>query len=237
MKFEGIERSSLAEYIASRFLEMIREKKLLPGEKLPPERELAIMLEVSRPSLREALRALSIMKIIEIRQGDGAYISSLEPEDLLEHLDFVYTLNDASLLELFEAREILEVGIVALAVEKINDDQINELKECVEISKKNINNPDAFIAADVRLHEIICEAARNDLLSRMIISIGKLSRASRIRTTEIAGVPEQVVEDHKKIVSAIEARDPIAAQEAMFAHLKFVEESLRRTIQGNPTPK
>ena len=125
---EPIKKSAISEEISSRLLLMIREKQLSPGEKLPPERELAAMLNVSRPSLREALRALAIMNVIEMRQGDGTYITSLEPELLVEHLDFVLSLDDSTFLQLFEARKIVEVGIASLAAQRITDRQIQELE-------------------------------------------------------------------------------------------------------------
>src|SRR5512146_521879 len=92
--FGPFEKDVLPKKIATRLLSLIKEKHLRPGDKLPPERELAVMMQVSRPSLREALRALSIINIIEIRQGDGTYVTSLEPELLIEPLDFVFSLDD-----------------------------------------------------------------------------------------------------------------------------------------------
>ncbi|MCB0176501.1 MAG: FadR family transcriptional regulator, partial [Anaerolineae bacterium] len=96
--------------IARRLMTLLKEKQLKPGDKLPPERELAAMMQVSRPSLREGLRALSMMNVLEIRQGDGTYVTSLDPELLVEQLSLVLALDDSTLLQLFEARKILEVG-------------------------------------------------------------------------------------------------------------------------------
>lgn len=231
MLFEKIERSSLAEDIATKLLSLIKDRKLSPGEKLPSERELAILMEVSRPSLREALRALSLMRIIEIRPGDGTYISSLEPINLLEHLNFVYSLNDYSFLELLEARKIVEVGIAKVAALKISAQQLEELDTCLENSVRNQKAPKVFIEADLRLHEIICEAADNGLLSRFMLSISTLSKASRMRTTEIEGVPARVIQDHQKIIAALRNHDVDAAQNAMQAHLTFIEDQLRKSMQ------
>ena len=115
VNFGTLQKEALSEKIAERLLSLIKEKQLKPGDRLPPERELAVSMGVSRPSLREALRALSIMHIIENRQGSGTYITSLQPETLVEHLDFIIALNDSSFLDLFEARKILE-GIGAAVV-------------------------------------------------------------------------------------------------------------------------
>ena len=128
-KFGTIEKDPISKQIAARLLSLLKEKHLRPGDKLPPERELAAMMQVSRPSLREALQALSIMNVLEIRQGSGTYVTSLESGLLSEQLSFVFSLDDSTFLELFEARKILETGIIGLAVSRITDDDIVELKQ------------------------------------------------------------------------------------------------------------
>ena len=148
-------QQTVAEAISAEILDLLRQKELRPGDKLPPERELAEMLGVSRPSLREALRALSIMKVVEVRQGDGTYVSALKPEELVEHLEFVFMLDDSTLLQLFEARKIVETGNVFLAAQRITEEELAALQQCLEESERSVNDPDAFLLADVELHEII----------------------------------------------------------------------------------
>ena len=113
--FGVFERDGLPERIAARLISLIGERQLRPGDKLPPERDLAATMQVSRPSLREALRALAMLNIVEIRQGSGTYVSSLKPEVLIEHLDFVFALDDSTFTELLEARQMLEPGLAAAA--------------------------------------------------------------------------------------------------------------------------
>ena len=230
--FGSIKKNALAEEILSRLLNLIKERELRPGDKLPPERELATMMNVSRPSLREALRALSIMNIIEIRQGDGTYISSLEPDLLVEHLDFVFALDDSTFLELFEARKILEVGIVALAAERITDEEIAVLEDCLQNAVDSAADPVAFLQADLDLHEAITRAAKNPILSRVMTSISQLGSASRSRTTSIPGVVNDTVNDHHNIVAALKARNPEAARQAMLFHLNNVETRLERLVES-----
>lgn len=228
MTFGTFEMRALSEEIVARLLSLIKEKELRPGDKLPPERELAATMQVSRPSLREALRALAIMNIIEIRQGDGTYVTSLDPELLVEHLDFVLSLDDSTFLTLFEARKIMEVGIVALAVQRITDEEIEELEACLSKSIEAVEDHEAFLQADVELHEKIVKAAQNPILSRFMASISRLGLASRRRTVEIPGVPRQSVEDHQAIVKALKARDPETARQAMLRHLNNVQERLKQ---------
>jgi GntR family transcriptional repressor for pyruvate dehydrogenase complex len=220
-------QQTVAEAISAEILDLLRQKELKPGDKLPPERELAEILGVSRPSLREALRALSIMKIVEVRQGDGTYVSALKTEELVEHLEFVFMLDNSTMLQLFEARKIVETGNVSLAAERISDEELSILRTCLEKSEHSVDDPEAFMQADIELHEIITRAARNPLLERFMASIGTLSRASRHKTTHMSGVTKTAVEDHRQIVNALEARDPQAASAAMLCHLEHVEQKYR----------
>jgi GntR family transcriptional repressor for pyruvate dehydrogenase complex len=228
--YDPIRKSGVAEEISTRLLNMIKEKQLHPGEKLPSERELAAKLEVSRPSLREALRALAIMNIIEIRQGDGTYVTSLEPDLLVEHLDFVISLDDATILQLFEARKIVEVGAATLAARNITEGQVAALEDCLSRSIESIHDPQEFLAIDLKLHELIIEAAGNPFIKRFLASLSRIGEASRSRTVEIPGIRETTARDHGDIVSAIKAHDEEAAADAMLAHLNHVEKRLIELI-------
>lgn len=224
--FGTFKKSSISEDIVENLLSLIRERELRPGDKLPPERELAAMMQVSRPSLREALRALAIMNIIEIRQGDGTYVTSLEPDLLMAHLDFVFALTDATFLHLFEARRILEPGIVALAAVNITDEELTALDQCIARSIELVDDHAAFAEADLEMHELITKAARNTILERFMASLTQLGKVSRRRTVELPGVARQSLQDHIVIAAALKQRDPDAARAAMLNHLRHVEGEL-----------
>jgi GntR family transcriptional repressor for pyruvate dehydrogenase complex len=229
--FGVFKKSSLSEDIVANLLTLIRERKLRSGDKLPPERELAAMMQVSRPSLREALRALAIMNVIEIRQGDGTYVTSLEPKLLMSHLDFVFALTDAALLELFEARRIVEPDLAALAAARIDDQGLAALHECVQRSLTLVDDPEAFAAADLELHERIAAAAGNSILERCLAGFSQLGRMSRQRTVAPSGAIAQSVHDHLAIVAAMQTRDPDAARQAMLDHLAHVEHELAQVAR------
>jgi GntR family transcriptional regulator, transcriptional repressor for pyruvate dehydrogenase complex len=227
LTFGTVHKDVLAEQIVEHLLNMIREKQLRPGDRLPPERELAVTLGVSRPPLREALRALSLMRMIENRQGSGTFVTSLKPELFVEHLDFIFTINDTTLLDLFEARKILEVGLVALAAQNITDQELEEVENCMQQAAECIDDPEAFLKADLELHEYFISAARNNILSLFMNSINDLNIASRRVTGEALTTRQQTLEHHRKIVDAIRAHDPQAASLAMRAHLDHIEERLK----------
>ena len=129
--FGTFEKTALPDQIAERILQMIRDKQLRRGDKLPPERDLAMMMQVGRPALREALRGLSLMNIIEIRQGAGAYVTELDTAQLVQHLDFVFSIDDYAILDLFDARKIVEVGIIESAAPRVTDDDVAKLESCL----------------------------------------------------------------------------------------------------------
>jgi GntR family transcriptional repressor for pyruvate dehydrogenase complex len=225
--FGKVEKSVLSDQIANRILQMIRDKQLNPGDKLPPERELAAMMTVSRPALREALRGLAMMNVIEIRQGAGAYVTTLETAQLVEHLNFVFALDDSTLLQLFDARKIVEVGLIELAAQRITDEEIGRLEQSVTLSAQSFNDPETFLQADLDLHMQIAQIASNPVLIRFMESIHQLGIASRRRTARLDGMTERTVADHRRIVAALKTRDVAGARQAMLDHLANVEKKLR----------
>jgi GntR family transcriptional repressor for pyruvate dehydrogenase complex len=227
VNFGTLQRDALSEKIVERLLMLIREKQLCPGDRLPPERELAPLMGVSRPSLREALRALSVMKVVEHRQGSGTYVSSLKPELFINHLDFIFTVNDATFLDLFEARKIIEVGLVSLAARLLTDDQLAGLEDCLKRSSASVEAPESFLQIDLELHGRIVAAAQNRTLALFMHSIDQINIASRRRTNELPEVRRQTLKDHRAIVAALRRHDPQAAAQAMRAHLGHVEAKLK----------
>ena len=136
-----MQRAALPDQIAARLIALLTEHRLKPGDRLPPERELAASMGVSRSSLREALRALAMLGVAETRQGDGTYLTALEPEQLLRPVGLVLSLSDAGLAELFEARKLVEPGLAALAAQRIGITAAEELVRCAETSRECSRTP------------------------------------------------------------------------------------------------
>jgi DNA-binding FadR family transcriptional regulator len=235
MKYRSFRKQALADEIVNEFLEMIKSGELKPGDKLPSERELTEQMQVSRTSLREALRALSVMNIIDIRQGQGTFVTTLKPDLLVEHLEFVFSLEDSTFLQLFEVRKIVEVACAELAAIRIRDDEIPVLQALLDLSVKCVADRNKFREADIELHRKIAEIARNPILNRFVRSVEKLSMESRDRTGKIPGVREQAAKDHVSIVNAIINRDPELARKAMFTHLDALENRYRATLEVSDT--
>jgi GntR family transcriptional regulator, transcriptional repressor for pyruvate dehydrogenase complex len=226
--FGTVERTALPEQIVERILEMIKQGELKAGDRLPAERDLAVKMNVGRPAIREALRALSMMNVIEIRQGAGAYVTALETAQLIRHLDFVFALDVSAILDLFAARKVVEVGIIELAAQHITDEEIAEVEENLRKSMAALPDPEEFLKVDLELHALIARIARNPILTRFMESIHQLSWASRRRTGRMPGVQEQSLADHTRIVEALKTRSPEKAREAMLAHLENVESRMKQ---------
>ncbi len=222
-------RSTLPEEIAARLLGLIRDQELRPGDKLPAERDLARRMGVSRPVLREALRALSLMKVVDIRQGTGTYVTSLEPRQLISHLDFAFSKDDIAIRKLFEARRVVEAGNARIAAERISDTALDGMAELLARLEASIDDPAAFSDADIAFHDAIGAATDNFLLAQFMTIIDTLGRVSRQRTGGARDVRLSAVRDHRAILDALRRRDPDAAESAMRDHLDHVEEALDAT--------
>ena len=232
--FHSIDKNLLSEKIAAQILMLIKDRQLKPGEKLPPERELAATLQVSRTALREAFRALAMIGAIDSRQGDGTYVTSLEPELLFDHLDYVVALNDSTYENLFEARRALETGIIADAARRITDDEIAGLEHILDQMESQQDDPYAsFLVMDLAFHEAIVKAARNPIYqSPYMTSIRRLGRVSRILNEPIPGLREQSYIDHRTIVSALKTGNPEQARLMMAEHLDHIAAFLRAQTKG-----
>jgi len=231
-RFAVVTRSTLPEEIANRMLTQIREQELRPGDKLPPERDLARMLDVSRPVVREALRALALMRVVDIRQGDGTYITSLEPQHLVSHLDFVFSKDPVALVQLLEARRVVEAGNARLAATRIDGPALAALEALVAELEACVDDPDRFRELDIELHTAVCAAADNFLLLQFMSILAALGRVSRERTGGVRAVRESSLGDHRRLLEALRAHDPDAAERAMLDHLDRVADGLRSTIDA-----
>jgi GntR family transcriptional regulator, transcriptional repressor for pyruvate dehydrogenase complex len=231
-------RILLPDRIAERLVSLIAERKLRPGEKLPSERDLAAMMQVSRPSLREALRALDMMKIVEIRHGSGTYVASLKPERLVEHFDFIFSLDDSTFAQALDARAMVEPSLAAAAARNATEAELVAIADCMERAAKSVHDPILFLEADLELHQLITAAVHNQIIVRFMDTLYRLGLASRMRTVALKGVREQSLLDHQAIVDALLHRDPEGAASIMQEHIHNISKSLHESIvqeSGEPS--
>ena len=220
---QGRESPVLAEKFIHKFLDLIRKGVLQPGQKLPAERELAESMGIGRPSLREALRALSLLGILDIRHREGIFVSDFEAASLLHPLQFYLSLNAQSLDALFESRIVIEPGIAEIAARKIDEDGLAALRACNSRGARTLTDPEAFQKVDEEFHQLIVEVTGNPFLQRVSQSYRELGKASRQITGRLPSILRQSHQDHDKILDALERRDSQAAKAAMEEHLHNVQ--------------
>jgi GntR family transcriptional repressor for pyruvate dehydrogenase complex len=221
--------------------QMILDGRLRPGDRLPPEKELSESLGLSRSSLREAVKALEIIRVLDVRRGDGTYVTSLEPGLLLEAMSFVVDLHeDASVLELFAVRRILEPAAAAIAAMKATDADVERLSETLKAV-----SPDAAIEAlvehDLEFHHGIAELTGNGYLTSLLDGLSSGTQRARVwRGLTEANVAERTLAEHGAILEAIRAHDAELVRARVAVHIAGVEDWLRQAAEagqyGSPMP-
>ena len=183
--------------------------------------------------MRGALRALQLMNVIEVRLGEGTYVSSLRAEQLAEPLRLLLLLQDVMYLEVLEGRQCVEPAIAASAAERISEGELSHLNSCLSKAMRCVEEPDGFLEADLELHSILVEASRNPLLIGIMASISSLGPDTRQRTAYLEGVREEVLKDHTRIGDAVGRHDARVSWKAMEDHISHIEEDLRGTAGEN----
>lgn len=212
--------------------DLISSGEFTAGEKLPNERALTQRFGLSRSSLREAVRALALVGVLEAKVGDGTYVTTLEPELLLTGIGFVSDLlAGSSLLELHQVRRILEPEATRLATPRLTDDDFASLAQCLA-DMDSAETTQAFIGADTEFHRIIVSASGNATLASLIQNLsGGTLRARLWHSLVERGAVEVTRASHHTIYNALLARDADMASAADLMHLGASGEWLRRLVE------
>ncbi len=214
-----------------RIKQMITSGELAPGDRLPKEADLAERLGLSRNSLREAVRALALINVLDVRQGDGTYVTSLQPHLLLEAMSFVVDFHrDDTVLQFLEVRRVLEPAATAMAAMNMPDEDVKELRAILDALPDD-PSVEELVANDLRFHQHIAAGSGNPVLCSLIDSLsGPTTRARVWRGLTQEGALDDTREQHVMICDAIAARRPEVARAWATVHVAGVEEWLRRTL-------
>jgi GntR family transcriptional repressor for pyruvate dehydrogenase complex len=226
-KIDLAPREPISAEIARRLLDYLFSGDVRPGDRLPSERQLAEDLGVNRPSVREAIRALSFLGLLEVRQGSGTYFRGPDQELLFRLFEFNLVFGEGQLLDLAEARAQLEVVVAGLAAERRAPEEVDELEAALE--RMRSGGSDTFAAADIAFHRIIAEMARNTALRDMLKGTRAMVQSWVTRNVRAADTTEIAVADHVPIFAAIAAGDVDQARKAMAAHM---EGATRRLLEN-----
>jgi GntR family transcriptional regulator, transcriptional repressor for pyruvate dehydrogenase complex len=213
--------------------QMIISGRVRPGEKLPREADLAAELGLSRNSLREAVKALSLINVLDVRQGDGTYATSLAPSLLLEALSFIVDFHrDDTVLEFLEIRRILEPAATALAAARMPDEDRVELGKVLDAADASAP-VDEFVAADMEFHRLIAVGSGNSVLASLVDNISvPTARAREWRGMTEPRAQERTLAEHRAIYQAIMNRDPDLARSTAIVHIAGIESWLRTALAG-----
>ncbi|WP_326585090.1 FCD domain-containing protein [Streptomyces sp. NBC_00481] len=214
---------------------MIVAGELAPGSRLPKEEILAAQLGLSRSSLREAVRALTAMRILVTRQGDGTYVSSLEPHLLLESLSFASDVSQGqTALQLLQVRRLLEPQATGAAAALLTADGLDELGAILERSRAAAT-VEEFVGHDITFHLRIVEAVGNPVLSMLLRVLStRTQRARIVRGTRTERSVEHAHREHEEILRALRARDAALAVSAATVHVAAVEQWLAAGLDEDP---
>jgi DNA-binding FadR family transcriptional regulator len=210
---------------------MIVSGALRPGDRLPKEAELAGELGLSRSSLREAVRALAMANILDVRRGDGTYVTSLAAPLLLEALTFIVDFHrDDSVLEFLQVRRILEPAAVAMAAERISESESQKLSGLLD-SLTPDQGVDQLVEADLEFHRQISACSGNSVLHSLLETLsGPTTRARVWRGLTQEGATKRTLDEHRAILDALTAHDAEAARSWATVHVASVENWLASAL-------
>lgn len=218
-----------AEEVVVRLRDMIHSGELSPGDRLPPERDLAKLLGVSRPTLRAGIRSLATVGILQSRQGAGTFVSERHESPTLDSsaLRMLSALHGFTSDEMFEARLALEMSIAGMAAERATSEQMTLMAEQITGMYASIDNPEQYLVHDMKFHQTVAAASNNRILTSLMNMVATILFDSRSKTVKRARDLKESAEQHHNIYRAMRERDPEAASRAMHNHLVQTQKAQR----------
>lgn len=229
---QPIKNTKIYTNIVEQIKKMIVDGELTPGERLPSERELAESLTVSRTSVREALRILESMDLIECRSGDGNFVAEVTMDSLAKSIAWRIPLIRGTVTELFEVRKIIEPGIVRIAAERANDEDIKKMQKILNKQKKLVEKGKSIFDLDNEFHYAIAEASKNTVIMKMIDMIITLQKETKGSKIEVGERPRHSLQSHSNIFSYLKIKDKERARKAMLTHLTTVEKLIVEKLEA-----
>jgi len=224
-----------AEDVAARLRDMIHSGELSAGDRLPPERDLAKLLGVSRPTLRAGIRSLSAIGILQSRQGAGTFVAAAEESPTLDSspLRMLSALHGFTSDEMFEARLALEMSIAGLAARRATSEQMTQLAEEIAGMYASLDDPEQYLVHDMRFHQIVAAASGNRILTSLMNMVATILFEYRSKTVKRAKDLKESAEQHHNIYRALRDRDPDAAEQTMHDHLIETQRAQRLEVSEN----
>lgn len=234
MEIKPIRNRRTTEIILEQIKNFMKQGQLKQGDKLPTEMELAERFEVSRTSVREALSALSLTGILEIRQGEGIYVKRSSSNAVIEPLSFILLLEKDQLQSILEVRKALEIEAADLAAQRRENEDLETMRALVEEMENDLPEAINSEKTDLAFHLALAKASKNPLLDRLMNTVQEIISDTLHVTRALwlnSGSTQRLFEEHREIYLAIAARDNETARQLMYEHLVKVERELKRLRQ------
>ena len=220
--FEAIRKGKLYEAVARQIEAFILEK-LKPGDKLPAERELAEMFSVSRSSIRDAIRSLQSMGLVEPKQGIGTVVCEITADSVINPLANVLKRKNQVVTELLDVRKMLEPPLAARAASHASVEEIAEMEEILRRQAEKVARGENTVEEDSEFHYAIAMASDNSVVLKVLDMLMDLLRETRERSLQVSGRSQKSLDGHRRILGAIKRHDSEGAQNAMRRHIEDVE--------------
>jgi len=228
---DPIRREPLATEIARRLVDYLLAGGVEPGERMPSERQLAEAFGVGRSAMREALKALTLIGLVEVRHGDGTYLKKADTVLLPQVIEWGLLLGEKRTMDLVEARQKIEVIVAEMAAQRRDENDLQELRGLLDRMWEARTDRQRFVDADVAFHLRLAEATGNSALRDIQSSIQALLRAWISRVIYASESSELTYHEHEPIFEAVERGDASAAGAAMEAHMTSAAARLRTTLE------
>jgi GntR family transcriptional repressor for pyruvate dehydrogenase complex len=226
-------RQTPSEEVTQQLLGYLLSGRMPPGTRLPSERQLAERLGVGRSAVREAIKSLSLLGLLEVRQGSGAYLSGHTSDLLPRVLEWGLLLGEPSMRDIIELRHHLEVTATGLAAERASTEDVQQLRALVARMEQAGSDVPAYVDADIQFHLRLAQAGGNNVLASLITNIQSLTRVWATRVLEHAGETTSSLAMHEPIIDAVAAGDVDAARRAMEAHMQRATRRLHAALDGD----
>ncbi len=211
---KSLKKESVVQSVINRLTDAMRSKELKPGDKIPPEPELAESLGVARSSVREAIKILTYLGVLESKRSEGTFVCDGYSESMIDPMVYGIILNQDSFENLMELREMTEAGMMRLAIEHHTEEELLKLESQLEVMQQSVADPDdpvkAFFEADDRFHDLIAEMGKNpmaDKINRVVRSLTYAVRLQTVSTLITGGRSEELIEAHRELLEAIRQGD------------------------------
>ena len=221
--FEAIRRNKVYEEVAKQ-IERLILKKLQPGDKLPSERELAESLGVSRSSIRDAIRSLELIGMVEPRQGAGTVVREISASSVVTPIATVLTHQRQAVSELLDFRKMLEPPLASRAATHASPEEMEEMEQILARQEEKLSRGELAVEEDSEFHYSVAMASENSVVLKVLDVLMDLLRDTRERSLQVEGRPQKSLAGHRRVLAAIKRRDPAGAEIAMRRHIQDVEQ-------------